>query len=84
MHGERDLKVIVLFDSGAQRSFITNKAKQIAGLSIKRKEWVKIATFGQTKGKGELLEVVEVNVSPVEKGKSVKNEAYVVPDISQL
>ena len=36
VHGERDLKIRVLFDSGAQRSFITNTAKQIAGLSVKR------------------------------------------------
>ena len=84
VHGERDLKIRALFDSGAQRSFITNTAKQIAGLSVKRKEWVEIATFGQTKGKGELLEVVEVDVSPMEKGKSVKFEAYVVPDISKV
>ena len=66
VHGERDLKVRVLLDSGAQRSFITNKAKQIAGLSIKSKKWEEIRTFGQTKGKVELLEVVEMNVSPVE------------------
>ena len=84
VHGERDLKIRVLFDSGALRSFITNTAKQIAGLSVKRKEWVEIATFGQTKGKGELLEVVEVDVSPMGKGKSVKFEAYVVPDISKV
>ena len=84
VHGERDLKIRVLFDSGAQRSFITNTAKQIAGLSVKRKEWVEIATFGQTKRKGELLEVVEVDVSPMGKGKSVKFEAYVVPDISKV
>ena len=51
---------------------------------MKRKEWVEIATFGQTKGKGELLEVVEVDVSPMGKGKSVKLEAYVVPDISKV
>ena len=84
VHGERDLKIRVLFDSGAQRSFITNTAKQIAGLSVKRKECVEIATFGQTKRKGELLEVVEVDVSPMGKGKSVKFEAYVVPDLSKV
>ena len=84
MRGERDLKIRVLFDSGAQGSFITNKAKQIAGLSIKRNEWVEILTLRQTKEKGGLLKVVEVNVSPVGKGKSVKMETYVVPDIFEV
>ena len=52
--------------------------------SIKRKIWVEVTTSGQTNGKGVLLKVVKVNVSPVGMGKSVKIEAYVVSDISKV
>ena len=70
--GKRDLKVRVLFDCGAYRSFVTKTTKDIAGLNVIRKEWVPITTFGQTEGRPQLMEVVEVNLSPVGRGEIVK------------
>ena len=81
---KRDLKVRVLFDCGAHRSIVTNTTKDIAGLNVIRKGWVTITTFGQTEGRPQLMEVVEVNLSPVGRGEIVKIQAYVVPDISQV
>ena len=82
--GKRDLKVRVLFDCGAHRSFVTKTIKDIAGLNVIRKEWVTITTFGQTEGRPQLMEVVKVNLCPVGRGENVKIQAYVVPDISQV
>ena len=81
---KRDLKVRVLFDCGAHRSFVMKTTKDIAGLNVIRKESVTITTFGQTEGRPQLMEVVEVNLSPVGRGEIVKIQAYVVPDISQV
>ena len=81
---KRDLKVRVLFDCGAHRSFVTKTTKDIAGLSVIRKEWVTITTFGQTEGRPQLMEVVEVNLCPGGREENVKIQAYVVPDISQV
>ncbi|CAB4022835.1 TNF receptor-associated factor 3 [Paramuricea clavata] len=39
----------VLFDSGSHRSFVTVKAAQTARIPVKRREWLKICTFGQEK-----------------------------------
>ena len=43
---KRELKVRVLFDCRAHRSFVTNTTKDSAGLNVIRKEWVTITTFG--------------------------------------
>ena len=58
IRGKRDLKVRLLFDCEAHRSFVTKTTKDIAGLNVIRKEWVTITTFGQTEGRPQLMEVV--------------------------
>ena len=78
IRGKRDLKIRVLFDCGTHRSFVTKTTKDIAGLNVIRKEWVTITTFGQTEGRPQLMEVVEVNLCPGGRGENVKTQAYVV------
>ena len=64
IRGKRDLNVRVQFDCGAYRSFVMKTTKDIAGLNIIRKEWITYMTFGQTEGRPQLMEVVEVNLCP--------------------
>ncbi|CAB4010769.1 Hypothetical predicted protein [Paramuricea clavata] len=64
MGGKENVRVRVMFDSGSQRSFVTGKVAQKAGVPVKRKEWVEIKTFGQEKVEGKLREVFELSVAP--------------------
>jgi hypothetical protein len=84
MGGKENVRVRVMFDSGSQRSFVTGKVAQKAGVPVKRKEWVEIRTFGQEKVEGKLREVFELRVAPVQGGESVNIEVYGVDSISQI
>ncbi|CAB3977651.1 E3 ubiquitin- ligase DZIP3 [Paramuricea clavata] len=84
MGGKENVRVRVMFDSGSQRSFVTGKVAQKAGVPAKRKEWVEIRTFGQEKVEGKLREVFELSVAPVQGGESVSIEVYGVDSISQI
>ncbi|CAB4005252.1 E3 ubiquitin- ligase DZIP3 [Paramuricea clavata] len=84
MGGKENVRVRVMFDSGSQRSFVTGKVAQKAGVPVKRKEWVEIRTFGQEKVEGKLREVFELNVAPVQGGESVSIDVYGVDSISQI
>ncbi|CAB4017874.1 E3 ubiquitin- ligase DZIP3, partial [Paramuricea clavata] len=84
MGGKENVRVRVMFDSGSQRSFVTGKVAQKAGVAVKRKEWVEIRTFGQEKVEGKLREVLELSVAPVQGGESVNIEVYGVDSISQI
>ncbi|CAB3994038.1 TNF receptor-associated factor 3 [Paramuricea clavata] len=66
MGGKENVRVRVMFDSGSQRSFVTGKVAQKAGVPVKRREWVEIRTFGQEKVEGKLREVFELSVAPVQ------------------
>jgi hypothetical protein len=58
-----------MFDSGSQRSFVSGKVAQKAGVPVKRKEWVEIRKYGQEKVEGKLREVFEWLVAPVQGGE---------------
>ena len=78
------VRVRVLFDSGSHRSFGTTKAVHAAGEPVKRKQWIKIRSFGQEKAEGKLREVLELELLPVETGESVKLELYALKSISRI
>ncbi len=82
--GERQGRIRVLFDSGSHRSFITAKAANSYGLGVVRKEWLSICTFGQRVKESGLREVVRFDVMPLQGGKALRLEAYVVPAISHI
>lgn len=77
-------RVRVLFDSGSHKSFVTAKAASNYGLGIVRKEWVTINTFGQSVKESGLREVVQFDVMPLQADRSLRLEAYVVPEISNI
>ena len=55
----------VLFDSGSQKSFVTNKAKQDAKLNVARREWIEVNTFGGGTNEDKMAEVVSCEVASV-------------------
>ena len=80
----RNLRVRVLFDAGSQRSFITTKVVQSAGLQVKRQEWIKVCTFGEQTKESGLKGVCDLQMFPFQGGHGVKIEAYEVPTIAQI
>ena len=80
----KPVKVRVLFDSGSQRSFITSRTVQSAGLVAKRKEWLEISTFGQEGKDRGLKEVFELEIESLDRKRCVKMEAYAVQSISSI
>ena len=77
-------RVRVMFDSGSHRSFVTNKAARKYELTVVRKEWITISTFGQRGKESGLREVVCFDVMPLRGGRVQALEAYVVPEISRI
>ena len=55
-----------------------------AGLTVRRKEWLEINTFGGRVTEGGLRSVVGVEIEPICGGGGVFLEAYVVPKISEV
>ena len=64
-------KVRVLFDAGSYRSFVTARVAQRAQLSVIRRDWLGISTFGQTSRDMHLRDVVNLKVSVVGDRKSL-------------
>ena len=82
--GTKKKRVRVLFDSRSEKSFVTARVMNEAGLSAIRKEWLEIKTFGGSEAKGGSLRQV-VCLEPVRgERSSVRLEAYVVPEISKI
>ena len=82
--GEHERRVRLLFDSGSHRSFVTEKAVQLARLSVIRREYLKLSTFGQNSKEMGLVDIVRVAITPVTKGKVIDIESYVVPEINSV
>ncbi|XP_028403430.1 uncharacterized protein LOC114526129 [Dendronephthya gigantea] len=72
----------ILFDSGSQRSYISDKVRSRLQLKTLRKEKVIIKTFGQS-GDSQVqeLDVVQVNVKDKSDHKFTSIEALCVPSI---
>jgi len=54
--GMRNVRLI--FDSGSQRSYITNKLKEVLSLRPRHTESMMIRTFGTSKGERQLCDLV--------------------------
>jgi len=52
----------LIFDSGSQRSYITNKLKEALSLRPRHTESMIIRTFGTSKGEKQLCDVVSVRL----------------------
>ncbi len=52
---ESESRVRVLFDSGNNKSFVTQGVKQLINPKVKRKEWLHLNTCGKSLNVGKLL-----------------------------
>ena len=74
------IEVRLLFDSGSQRSYITEQAKKLLQLEPTGEQLLTIATFGSSKGQRRVCETVNVGMCPG--GYSPMSlSLYVVPTI---
>lgn len=72
-------KTRVLFDSGSQRSYISEEVRKKLRAPTIRKEIVTLNTFGASDSKARNLDVVKVKVNG--KAKSIFIEALCVPEV---
>ena len=56
------LEVRVIFDSGSQRSYITNSMRKLLNLHSRSTETMLIKTFGSTKNNKQICDVVSVGM----------------------
>ena len=56
------LEVRVIFDSGSQRSYITNSVRKLLNLDSRSTETMLIKTFGSTKNDKQICDVVSVGM----------------------
>ena len=54
--------VIVVFDSGSQRSYVTRRLKDYLNLQVAAREQICLKTFGQSKGKLETMDVTQLGI----------------------
>ena len=82
--GQNNNRIRVLFDSGSHMSFVTAKAARACDLSVIRREWLSISTFGQKTTESRLRDVVLIDLIPVRGARNLTLEAYDVPEISRI
>ena len=77
----RDTEVLVriLFDSGSQRSYITEHAREKLGVPTVKSEKLLIRTFDQENEQLQTSEVVELSVRGLDKNESIPVTAYTIP-----
>ena len=80
--GKNNVRVRVLFDTASNKSFISVHDIKSLGLSVLRREWLAVNTFGQMVVGSNLRDVVRVDVTPVGRGKIRGIEAFVVRDFT--
>lgn len=84
MDDKKESRVRVLFDTGSQKSFITEGAVRKHRLRPVRKEELGIKVFGSTEADVAERDIVKLSLSPVNGGKKVFIEAFFVKDISSI
>ena len=77
-NSQRSLKVKALFDSGSQRTYVSEKVKNALNLNTESKENVNIATFGNSKSTPQIIDRVHA-VAKTKGAETVHIEAYTVP-----
>ena len=68
-NGSRSAKVRILFDSGSQRSYISNSLKTRLNLKPLKNETLNLNTFGNSKFRKQNCELVEFNLEGKDHGK---------------
>jgi len=79
--GDRHTRANILFDDGAQRSFVTQKLATLLKLDPKNKENICISSFGATSPSYQLLSLININVESLI-GEQIPVSALIVPSIA--
>ena len=80
----REEKIRILFDTGAQSSFINEEISEELNLPIVRKERRFIQTFEDKNVETRILNVVQAKIKSVHNRKFVYIELFFVPQIKRL
>ena len=75
----QELRIRVIFDSGSQRSYVTNKVANLLQLNRIGSEMMETGTFGQAKAMVTELELVAVHLGHLFEEGTVQVEAFKVP-----
>ena len=67
--GSRSLRVRILFDSGSQRSYISNRLKTTLKLKPVKSETLNLNTFGNSKFRKQNCDLVELNLEDKDQAK---------------
>ena len=70
--GDKNIKVRVHLDSGSHKTFVTSKVARELGFGPKRVEPLGIKTFGSKKVDERMREVVELELSSINRENRVK------------
>ena len=82
--GRKESQVGVLFDTGSHQSFITAKAVGRIGLRPTRSESLGIQAFGKSEADVKMRDIVEFSLVPLQGGKPVRLECFVVDEIASI
>ncbi|XP_057297885.1 uncharacterized protein LOC130628870 [Hydractinia symbiolongicarpus] len=77
----RNIQTRFMFDSGSQRTYVTNELKEKLNLETIRKEKLIINTFGHSNSQSRELPVVKLYVKTADRSSTVPIEAIAVPNI---
>ena len=69
---QKENKVCVLFDTGSQRSYISNELRNYLKLSVLRKEHIFIKTFGKVEPTIKTVDIVQLKVVSPSKSVVIK------------
>ena len=80
-NGEKKAKARILFDSGSQRSYISEKLRNALSLKADKSETLVIKAFGDSKEQVKVCDLVQVAVEGLDGQTSTYLTAHVVPSI---
>ena len=79
--GDKQTRANILFDNGAQRSFVSQKLADLLNLNPQTRENITISTFGANTPLQQSLSVVSISVKSLV-GEKISVTALVVPNIA--
>ena len=77
-------RVRVMFDSGSQKTSVTESVVKCLGLKALREEELGVKTYGSTQAENEMQKVYAIHLVPVNDGKSIAIEALLVKKLLLL
>ena len=75
---DTEVPIRILFDSGSQRSYITEHAREKLGVPAVKPEKLLIRTFGQENEQLRTSEVIGLSVRGLDKNESIPVTAYTI------